>query len=263
MYIDGKAMAVEILAQLKEAVVLLPVAPRLAVLTCSPNFETQKFLTLKQRRAQEAGIDIQVVELDDTVSLAEVAAMVSTLALTCDGLIIQFPFPHLATEDLIPLIPVTHDVDVMQYQGGLDTLLPPVVGAIHVISEAHSIVWENAQVVVVGNGRLVGAPAALYACACGARVTVVTKDSKNLEVTKDADIIILGAGVPNLLIASMVKPGVVVFDAGTSEEGGLLVGDAAREVADVVALITPVPGGIGPITIAILLRNLIILQSRK
>ena len=62
MYIDGKAMAVKILAQLKEAVALLPVAPRLAVLTCSPNFETQKFLTLKQRRAQEVGIDIQVVE---------------------------------------------------------------------------------------------------------------------------------------------------------------------------------------------------------
>jgi methylenetetrahydrofolate dehydrogenase (NADP+)/methenyltetrahydrofolate cyclohydrolase len=158
---------------------------------------------------------------------------------------------------------VSHDVDVTRYDGSDNTLLPPVVGAIAEISRTHNVSFANRSVVVVGNGRLVGAPAAAYAAKEGARVTVVTKDSDNISATRDADIIILGAGSPGLLTPDMVKEGVVVFDAGTSEEGGMLVGDADPAVVQKAALLTPVPGGIGPLTIAILLKNVLYLATHR
>jgi methylenetetrahydrofolate dehydrogenase (NADP+) / methenyltetrahydrofolate cyclohydrolase len=149
-------------------------------------------------------------------------------------------------------------VDALTYDGLGATVLPPVVGAIDAIAKHHQVVWADTQVVVVGQGRLVGAPAAVYAASKGAHVTVLEKDTADYEHTiKEADILILGAGVPGLVTAAMVKPGVVIFDAGTSEEGGMLVGDADTSVNDMASLVTPVPGGIGPITIAVLLRNVV------
>jgi methylenetetrahydrofolate dehydrogenase (NADP+)/methenyltetrahydrofolate cyclohydrolase len=262
MIIDGRALAAHIIGEIKVATSQLTAAPVLTVFTCAPNFETQKFLALKERRAKEAGISVRVIELPATVTLAAVAAAVSHAVGESDGIIIQFPFPHLATGDLIPLIPATHDVDVMTYDGRTEGLLPPVVGAIDVISREFAVDWRAKEVVVVGNGRLVGAPTAAYATTCGAKVTIVTKDSNTLEATKTADIVVLGAGSPGLLVPAMVKDGVLVFDGGTSEEGGMLVGDADAAVAAKASLFTPVPGGIGPLTVAILLRNVLYLAQK-
>jgi methylenetetrahydrofolate dehydrogenase (NADP+) / methenyltetrahydrofolate cyclohydrolase len=98
----------------------------------------------------------------------------------------------------------------------------------------------------------------MYAKAQGALVSILEKDTlDNEHKIATADILILGAGVPGLVTPEMVKQGVVIFDAGTSEEGGMLVGDAVSDVSAKAALVTPVPGGIGPITIAILLQNLV------
>ncbi len=263
MIVDGKALAAEIIEEIKVAVLALPKPPRLTVFTCEPNFETQKFLHLKEAKAAAAGIALDLVTLPENVTLSEVREAVTAAAASCDGIIIQFPFPHLATSELIPLIPVTHDVDVMQYTGWSTDPLPPVVGAIAEMVKRYSVVWENKEVVVVGNGRLVGAPAASYARGLGAHVTVVTKESDNLAATKTSDIIILGAGVPALLKPDMVKEGVIVFDAGTSEEGGMLVGDADPSVAERATLFTPVPGGIGPLTVAILLKNVLYLAKQN
>ncbi len=261
MLIDGRSLAKTVVADIATAVSSLPAAPVLTVFTCAPNFETQKFLTLKERRAKEAGIELRRIELPETVTLAEVAAQVSRATATSDGIIIQFPFPHLATSDLIPLIPPSHDVDVMHYDGLSNTVLPPVVGAIDVMCRAHGIEWAGKRVVVVGNGRLVGAPIAIYAKGAGAEVVLVTKDSDNEASIPSADIVVLGAGSPGLLTPAMVKENVIVFDAGTSEEGGMLVGDADPRVADKASFFTPVPGGVGPLTVAILLKNVLYLAQ--
>ena len=136
--------------------------------------------------------------------------------------------------------------------------------AIEAIAERHALTWEGKRVVIFGAGRLVGAPARTYAERKGARVVVCDQDTEDVIThTLAADIIILGVGKPNLLTKDMVKDGVVVFDAGASEDGGVLVGDAAPDVAEKAALFTPVPGGIGPITVAVLFRNLLILASRQ
>lgn len=263
MIVDGRTLASRIIADIKAVTSTMAVPPVLTVFTCAPNFETEKFLTLKERRAKEAGIEVRVVELPPSVTLVDVAAAVQAAVPVSDGIIIQFPFPHLATSDLIPLIPASHDVDVMTYDGRTAGLLPPVVGAIDVISREFGVDWRAKEVVVVGNGRLVGAPTAAYATACGAEVTIVTRESNTLSATKTADIMVLGAGSPGLLVPEMVKAGVVVFDGGTSEESGMLVGDADPAVAEKASLFTPVPGGVGPLTVAILLQNVLYLAEMR
>ncbi len=263
MIVDGRALASEIIADISETTSRMDDLPLLAVFTCAPNFETKKFLDLKTKRAGEAGIALELIEMQPTVTIKDMKTAIAQVVGDSDGIIIQFPFPHIATTDLIPLIPASHDVDMMQYEGQLEGALPPVVGAIDAISHAYGVDWIGKEVVVVGNGRLVGTPAAMYAMARGASVTVVTKEAYDTEAITRADIVILGAGAPGLLTPDMVKEGVVVFDAGTSEEGGMLVGDADKAVADKASLFTPVPGGIGPLTIAILLKNVLYLAKKR
>jgi methylenetetrahydrofolate dehydrogenase (NADP+)/methenyltetrahydrofolate cyclohydrolase len=262
MIVDGRGLAAALVADVAHKVSLLPQPPRLTVFTCAPNFETQKFLAIKRRQAASAQIKLEVIELPPAVTLSGVQAAVTTASPQAEGVIIQLPFPHLATTDLLPLIPVAHDVDVTYYNGQADSLLPPVVGAIDHIARVYGIMFAEHSVVVVGQGRLVGRPAAAYATAAGARVTIVTKDHFDWDALATADIVILGAGVPGLVRAEHVKDGVVIFDAGTSEEGGMLVGDADPRVAHKAKFFTPVPGGIGPLTVAKLLENVLVLATK-
>jgi methylenetetrahydrofolate dehydrogenase (NADP+)/methenyltetrahydrofolate cyclohydrolase len=167
------------------------------------------------------------------------------------------------TAVLIAAVPAEKDPDGFKYGQVPGACLSPVVGAIEVISQHHQVCWEGKQVVVLGEGRLVGRPAAVYARERGAVVTVLTKEAYDPTPLSRADIIVSGIGQPHFIKPDMVRAGAVIFDAGTSEEGGVLVGDVDPVVAAKAALLTPVPGGIGPITIAYLLRNLVELASQE
>ena len=263
MIIDGKAIAQDILLEVAREVATLSRPPRLTVFTCAPNFETQKFLALKERRAREVGIEVTVVTLPEICTTAVVMSRIMAAVPDTDGIIVQLPFPvHIDANAILLAIPANYDVDALRYEGEVTDVLPPVIGAIDMIATRHAISFNRKSVVVVGQGRLVGKPAALYAASHGGIVTILEKETRNAaKAIREADILILGAGVPGLVTAEMIKPGVVIFDAATSEEGGVLVGDATPDVADVASLLTPVPGGIGPITVALLLQNLLRLAS--
>jgi methylenetetrahydrofolate dehydrogenase (NADP+)/methenyltetrahydrofolate cyclohydrolase len=237
----------------------------LVVITCAPNFETQKYLALKQKKARALGIDVTLQELPVTSTTEEVQTAVREAVTRSNGVIVQLPLPAaIDTVAVLSAIPASHDVDAFSYAGEVEAVLPPVVGAIDLIARAHNVSWVGKRVAVFGQGRLVGAPAAAFAKAAGAEVSILTEASTDsTEVALTSDIIILGVGKPNLLTPSMVKEGVVVFDAGASEDGGLLVGDADPSVANKAGLFTPVPGGIGPMTIALLFHNLVELQKRQ
>lgn len=259
MIIDGKAIANDITAALQAEVAALPKPPTLCVFTCAPNFETQKFLTLKQKRAAAIGVAMEVIEIPRDTKAATVIALVKEKASRADGVLLQLPFPpEFDQTALIEAVPKDKDVDALAYDGTSTLVLPPVVGAIAEISRRHSVQWSGKHVAIIGQGKLVGRPAAFYAKRVGANVTILTKDSGDITpVTTSADIIILGAGSPGLLTPEMITPGVVVFDAGTSEIAGVLAGDADPRVAEKASLFTPVPGGIGPITVSILFQNLL------
>lgn len=265
MLIDGKTIAQSILEEVAAKVESMSTKPSLTVLACAPNFETKKYLALKQSRAESLGIEIVLEILNvKTNTTAFIDAVVKAVKLS-DGIIIQLPLPsHLDTQAILESIPVSHDVDAFSYGTDNASVLPPVVGAIDAIAQIHNVDWKGKKVVVFGAGRLVGLPAVIYVKSQGAEVIVINKDSGDVESqTLGADIIILGAGKANLLKPDMVKEGVMVFDAGASEDGGLLAGDADPAVAYKSSLFTPVPGGIGPITIAVLFSNLLELRSRQ
>lgn len=258
MVVDGKAIAADILNSVAAEVVKLSHAPRMAAITCAPNFETQKYLQMKKQKAAAVGIVLKVVELPADVTTEEFVACIRKVAEESEGVVIQLPLPSQINRDEVLLeVPVGKDPDGFSYGTNDHACMPPVVGAIDEISKREQIVWVDKKVVVLGMGRLVGAPAAQYASQAGASVTVLTKDTYDEKYLHTADIIISGIGQPHFIKSSTVKEGVVIFDAGTSEDGGVLVGDVDPKVAEKAAFITPVPGGIGPITIACLLRNLV------
>lgn len=261
MLVDGNAIANNILAEVAEAVSARNSgAPRLTAITCSPNFETQKYLEMKKLKAFSAGVSLNIVELPAEVTTADIVACVTKVAEETDGIVVQLPLPDQVDKDVVlASVPVNKDPDGFRYGLEEGACLSPVVGAIEEISRIHKVDWIGKEVVILGEGRLVGQPATHYAKEKGAKVTVLNKKTFTEEILIKADIIVTGIGQPNFIKPNMVKKGVLIFDAGTSEDGGVLVGDVSREVDNKAALMTPVPGGIGPITIAYLLRNLVYL----
>lgn len=259
MIIDGNAIAEELYAALRNEVMNLSHPPHLTVVTCNPAFATQKYIGLKRRKAAEVGIEVTVHELPATASTADVVTVLSRVAMQTDGVIVQLPLPpHIDTDAVLAAIPPELDVDGMHYATTGRGFMPPVIGAISELINRHEIVLAQKSVVVVGQGRLVGVPAARFALSHGARVTTLTESSVNQdEIIAGADVLILGTGVAGLITPEMVKEGVIIFDAGTSEEDGKLSGDADPACAEKARLFTPVPGGIGPLTVVALLRNVV------
>lgn len=263
MLVNGREIAESIYHSIRTELTKRKTRPHLTVFTCAPNFETRKYLTLKKKKAEEAGLGLNVIEFMPDIKTNEVVQSIKQSAMTADGIVVQLPLPkHIDTEAVLAAVPKNLDVDAVHYSVEEIEILPPVVGAIKAIAEHHGVSFPGKKVVIVGKGRLVGAPAAIWAKGAGGDVTVIDKDTANSdESLKSADIIISGAGVPGLITPEKIKDGVIIFDAGTSEEGGQLRGDCTQECADKAALFTPVPGGIGPITIAILFQNLVKLSA--
>jgi methylenetetrahydrofolate dehydrogenase (NADP+)/methenyltetrahydrofolate cyclohydrolase len=258
MVIDGKAIAIDILESVATEVTKLSRAPRMDAVTCAPNFETKKYLQMKKQKATSVGIVLKVTELSVDSTTEDIIRCVKTIAKESDGIVIQLPLPnHIDREKVLAEIPVTKDPDGFYYGSSDLALMPPVVGAIDEISRREKIDWRGKQVVIMGMGRLVGIPATQYAKQAGAIVSVLTKDTYDENILSKADIVVSGIGQPHFIKPENIKEGVVIFDAGTSEEGGVLMGDVDPRVASKASLLTPVPGGIGPITIAYLLRNLV------
>jgi methylenetetrahydrofolate dehydrogenase (NADP+)/methenyltetrahydrofolate cyclohydrolase len=264
MLVDGKAIAADILERVRKEVEELPKAPRLAVVTCAPNFATKKYLEMKKQKAASVGIALKVVELPKDSPTEEVVACVEKVAKDSEGVVVQLPLPaEIDREVVLQAVPVDKDPDGFSYGQSEAACLPPVAGAIDEISKLHNIDWRDKTVVVLGGGRLVGQPALEYARQSGAKAELQTKETFDEVALKQADIIVSGIGQAHFIKPSMVKDDVVVFDAGTSEDNGVLAGDADLKVAERATLLTPVPGGIGPITIAYLLHNLVSLAQKN
>lgn len=272
MIIDGRKIAEDILAETATRIALLEQPPRLAVIACAPNAATKQYLNIKRRKAEQVGASIEVIEVSESADTDAVITALNKATRENDGVIVQLPLPaHIDTDAVLAALPSGADVDRIGneaeahfYEMHDHALLPPVVGAIAEILSRHEVSLSDKHIVVLGEGRLVGRPTAAWCTAQGAHVTVLNKDSKDMGVhTREADIVVLGAGSAHILTPDMVRQGVVVLDAGTSEAGGELRGDADPAIAEKASLFTPVPGGIGPITIAILLRNLYLLAQKR
>jgi len=232
------------------------------------NLVSKRYVGLKKKMAERAGIDVVVHHFPEDITPEELEKNIKETVALYDGYIIQLPLPvHIDTSAMLDLIPIEKDVDMLSsssmraYYADATNLLPPVIGVFAEILARHAIDVRGKQVVVVGYGKLVGKPAEHWFKKEGADVTVIDKGDDLLSAAKGADIIALGVGSPSLLKPDMIKEGVVILDAGTSEDGGALKGDADPACAEKASLFTPVPGGIGPMTVVMLLKNLLILSD--
>ncbi|KKT64094.1 MAG: Bifunctional protein FolD [Candidatus Giovannonibacteria bacterium GW2011_GWA1_44_29] len=254
--IDGKKLAEEIKAELKTEVLGLNKKIRLAVIKVGKNPVTEKFLEQKKKFGEAVGIDVRIYDLQETISTNQLREKLAEIVHIKEntGVIIQLPLPkQINTQKSVGL-----------FSSGRSKILPPVVGAIKYIFDKNNVDAKGKNVTVLGAGRLVGKPVAVWLMNQGAAVTIIDENTADPTVhTIDADIIISGVGEPNLITADMVKDNAVVIDCGTSEAGGKIVGDIDPRVADKASLFSPVPGGIGPLTVSMLFKNLAELAKIK
>lgn len=268
--IDGKAIAAEILSQVKAE--LAPgERPVVRAVVVAPTPVTESYLRVKAARAGEAGMELSVVSLPNDATTEDVIAAVE--APGAAAVIVQLPLPpHVDSERVLLSIPVEKDADVLSPKsyalftfGIEEALVPPVAGAVCEVLTRAKVPLKGAQAVVVGKGRLVGAPVAAWLHAQGAQVMVLDKDSfKDAGAAlRAAGIIVAGAGIPHLITPHMISGDTVLIDAGTSEQEGAIKGDIDPACAEQASVFTPVPGGIGPIAVACLFRNVALLLERE
>lgn len=265
--VNGKALAAERISLMRSFVRGKSIHPKLTALTVAPNIPTQQFLKSKKRVAEEIGIEMNIIELPSDISEALLCEAMHGAVAGAEGAVLQLPIPVSGLEAALACLPQDADPDCMGLEAGTllrkggYVVLPPVVAAIAFLCEVHHISVKDKKVVVVGQGRLVGAPAAAWFEQQGAEVVRLTKNEVDISTyTKNAEIIVLGAGVPMLLKPGMIQTGAYIFDAGTSEESGRVVGDADPACGEKAQLFTPVPGGIGPLAVAMLFENLLRLR---
>ena len=230
---------------------------KLVIIAVGDNVVSAKYLARKQKFGEAVGVETVLHEFVADVCEAELVEHLEKLANdgNVSGIVIQLPLPkHLNEEKLLALVPAEKDIDALSPEA---RVLPPVVAAVKEILERNDVSVEGKKAVVVGRGRLVGRPTALWLAQNGAEVEVIDSATKDpVTVIAEADIIVSGAGQPGLIKPEMLKEGVVLIDAATSEADGKLAGDADPACADKCSLFTPVPGGVGPLTIACLFKNL-------
>ena len=254
MILDGRKLAAEILARTKERASHLPSPPKVVAIIGEETAATKSYLKIKEARAADAGCIFEARTLGADYSDA-------------DAVIIQLPLPEgMDAKILCDSIPLEKDADVLSTLARMkfeadepDALIPPVAGVVAEILKSAGVDPRVKKAVVIGNGWLVGKPCAAMLAHLGADVSHVTLESGDLSILKDADIIVSGAGSPHLIKPEMIKEGVVLIDAGTSESSGKLVGDADPACAEKCLLFTPVPGGVGPIAVAKLFENAVAL----
>lgn len=249
MILRGKPLAEKIYAELPR----LPL--RLGILVGETTPVIESFVSIKQKTAERLGVTLVRRSLgsDPRQSVRELAA-------ETDGVIVQLPLPpSIPVDAVLAAIPADKDVDGISPEA---RVLPPVAGALAAILDHEHITVAGQPAVVVGSGRLVGRPVATLLRDRGAIVTVVTKGD-SLVSLKDARIVVLGAGEPGLVKPEHLTEGVVLIDAGTSEDGGKVAGDAHPSCAEVASLFTPVPGGVGPIAVAMIFKNLHTLAQKR
>ncbi len=270
MIIDGTAIAKRMLAQLRSAVEQLQHTPKVRVLLVGSDSATESFVRIKKRQAQQVGIELFVERFTDDVSTQALCDALHSA--TEDALVVQLPLPsHVDTNSVLAALPQEKDADVLSpkayssFVGGHDdALLPPVAAAVRAVLIEGNFPVAGKRSVVVGAGRLVGEPVAQWLKSSGAQVEVVTRESGTLrQALSSAELIVSGTGVPHLIKDDAITSGVALVDAGTAESGTALVGDIDPSCAEKSVLYTPVPGGVGPITVAVLLQNVVEISVRR
>lgn len=271
MIIDGKTLAANIRESLKSEVQEIKdkgVIPNLAVILVGEDKPSQIYVKNKSKACLEIGIKYEEFLLDSNTTMEQLLSLIDTLNEREDihGILLQSPMPkHLNIDEAFERISPKKDVDgfnpvnvgkLCLKQDGFVSCTP---AGIMKMFEKYNISLEGKNAVVLGRSNIVGKPMSLCLLNKDSTVTICHSKTQNLsEITKNADIIVVALGKPKFLTKDMVKEGAVVIDVGINRTENGIVGDVDFEsVKEIVSYITPVPGGVGPMTIAMLMQNVV------
>lgn len=271
MIISGKDISVKIKDELKKEVEELVKEgkrlPKLVVILVGDNQASQTYVRNKERGCQYIGIKSQVIRKDDNISEEELVSLIKDLNNNddVDGILVQLPLPkHINEDRILDIIDPKKDVDgfhpdnVARLFLGQKSLVPCTPKGMMVLLDEINYDLTGKEVVVVGRSNIVGKPVSLLCLQRNATVTIAHSRTKDLkEVCKRADVLIAAVGKAKFFNKDYIKEGAIVLDVGINrDENNKLCGDVDFEdVKDIVSYITPVPGGVGPMTITVLLSN--------
>ncbi len=287
--LDGKKTSSDIKDEIAIAVSAMKErgekVPHLAAVLVGTDGASLTYVGSKVRACEFVGFDSTLVEMPDTTSEEELLQTIHGLNENddIDGFIVQLPLPkHIDEQKVLMAVNPNKDVDGFHPENfgkmalDMDSFIPATPFGILQLLERYQVETKGKNTVVIGRSHIVGRPMSILMSQKGpvgnSTVTLTHSHTKNLaEITKQADIIIVALGVPEFLKADMVKDGVVIIDVGisrvpdaTKKRGYAIKGDVAfDEVSKKSSFITPVPGGVGPMTIAMLLKNTLIARERK
>mgnify|MGYP001556882686 CR=1 FL=1 len=274
MIVQGPQIAQKILTQLARRIRRSHLSPHLGVVLVGRDPASQTYVRRKQQAAHAIGVRFSLFQFPAAISTAKLIAQLQRIQAdpTLSGVIIQLPLPKgLDKSRVLNALRPDLDVDYLSWESlgklvvGENPLVPPTPGAMLEILRVHKIALTGRHVVLVGRGDLIGKPLANILMQQPLTLTVCNKQTRNLShLTRQADILITGVGRAELITGAMVKRGAVVIDAGVSFRGKKMYGDVKfSEVARVASLITPTPGGVGPVTVAKLLENTVANALKK
>lgn len=274
LILDGREVANEVLKVVKTDISYLKSKnkrlPGLAVILVGDNKASHTYVTNKEKKCIELEIHSEVYKFPANIPEIEVIKKIKELnnSVTLDGILLQLPLPkHMKSENLLESILPIKDVDGLhplnmgKLIAGQECLKPCTPQGVIEILKYYAIPLEGRQVVMVGRSVLVGKPLSILLLGENATVTIVHSKSKNInEITKSADIVISAIGKPNLIKSNWIKHDSVIIDIGinkiTEDGKEKIVGDVDfKDVSSICKAITPVPGGVGPMTIAMLILN--------
>ena len=275
--IDGRMVAAkwkESIAQETQAWIARGMTPHLAVVLVGENPASQVYVRNKENACRKAGMRSTLIRLPEDCTQQTLEQTVRELNAdeSVHGVLVQLPLPaHLDEAAVLRLIDPDKDVDGFhamnagRLMSGQPCFVPCTPLGVMKLLEAYDIPVRGKRAVVVGRSNIVGKPMALLLLASDATVTVCHSRTENLaEITRGADILVAAVGRPNFITADMIKPGAAVIDVGINRVDGALVGDVEfAGASEVAGFITPVPGGVGQMTIAMLLSNTLDAVKRR
>lgn len=268
-WIDGRKVAKkwkENAAQRAQALTEKGVTPHLAVIVAGDNPASQVYVRNKENACLRAGIRSTILRLPESCTQEELEGAVAALNAdqSVHGILVQLPLPKgLDEARVLAMIDPEKDVDGFhamntgKLMSGQPGFVPCTPLGVMKLLEAYNIPTRGRHAVVIGRSNIVGKPMAMLLLAADATVTVCHSKTENLaDITRQADILVAAVGRANFVTGDMIKPGATVIDVGINRVDGALVGDVnAEEAAQKAACLTPVPGGVGQMTIAMLLSN--------
>ncbi|HEM4277386.1 TPA: bifunctional methylenetetrahydrofolate dehydrogenase/methenyltetrahydrofolate cyclohydrolase [Streptococcus suis] len=269
--IDGKALGVKLQAALAEKTARLKeekgLVPGLVVILVGENPASQVYVRNKERSALAAGFKSEVVRVPDTISESDLLDLIERYNQDDEwhGILVQLPLPaHISEEKVLLAIDPDKDVDgfhptnMGKFWSGHPVMIPSTPAGIMEMFKEYQIDLEGKTALVIGRSNIVGKPMAQLLLDANATVTIAHSRTKNLpDLARQADILVVAIGRGHFVTKEFVKPGAVVIDVGMNrDENGKLIGDVKYdEVSEVASYITPVPGGVGPMTITMLMEQ--------